>query len=163
MQFTKKKAAAVLAGGAMVVAGSGIAYAYWTTQGAGDGSATSSQPATATQVTLSQVGTLTGFVPGGAAQDVMVKAHNDATYSQNIGNITVTVLDVKDSSDNVVCAASNWLVTEAADNIGTVAGSSDSAAAGVKAATLQLKDLSSNQDGCQNVSPVLHFAAAKGA
>ena len=136
---------------------SGVAYAYWTTTGSGTGSATAGSDAAADAIELSQVGTLTGFYPGGPAQDVMVKAHNPALFSQSVGNITVTVGGVTG------CAASNWDVSEVADAIGVLASHADSAAAGVKAATVALKETGANQDGCKGVTPVLTFTSASGA
>jgi hypothetical protein len=162
MRKVNKRVGAVLGGTAVAVAGAGAAYAYWTTTGSGTGAAGTSHPATV-GVTINQDTTaspLTGFVLG-ATKDVYVTATNDAAYKQNIGNITVTVEDVKDVNDNVVCAASNWTVTDVTDNIGTLAGSATSSS--TKVATLTLNDTSSNQDGCQDVTPVLDFSAAQGA
>lgn len=161
MQVTKsKKVAAVLGTGALVVAGSGVAFAYWTTTGSGTGSAASGSAATV-GVTLNQDVTnhpLTGYVLG-ATKDVYVNATNNAAYSQNIGNITVSVAA---SGVSNACATSNWDVQDVTDSIGTLAGSATTSSA-VKVATLQLKDLSSNQDACQNVTPVLTFTAAQGS
>lgn len=153
MKITKKKIAAVVGAGAVAVAGGGVAYAYWTTSGAGTGSASTSS-GDAVGVSIAQSSDLTGFVLG-QTKTVSVKATNGATSSENIGNITVSVADVTG------CAASNWTVVDLADNIGTLAGSATSASTEV--ATLKLLDLSTNQDGCKGVSPVLTFTAAQGS
>jgi hypothetical protein len=160
---TSKKVAAALAAGAVTVAGTGVAFAYWTTTGSGTGSAGSSAAA-AIGVTINQDTAdhpLTGYVLG-ATKDVFVTATNGASYSQDIGNITVSVAA---SGASGACAASNWDVQDVADNLSTLAASGQTGAtsASTKVATLQLKDLATNQDACQNVTPVLTFTAAQGS
>lgn len=159
-----KKVAAGLAAGAVVVAGSGVAYAYWTTTGTGTGSASAST-SVANSVTINQdaAHALSGYVLG-QTQDVYVTATNTATYSQSIGNITVVVAD-STGTDGGTCTASNWLVSDVTDAIGMLGahGSATDTSSSVKVATIQLKDLSTNQDHCKGASPVLTFSAAQGA
>lgn len=154
MQFSyKKKIAAVVGAGAVAVACGGVAYAYWTTTGTGTGTAGAASAANGT-VTIAQDSDLSGFVLG-QTKTVFVKATNSATSSQNIGNIIVTVADAG------ACTANNWAVSDDADNIGTLAAGATSASTDV--ATLTLKDLSTNQDACKGVTPVLTFTAAAGS
>ncbi|MCA1982903.1 hypothetical protein [Nocardioides nematodiphilus] len=153
MKITKKKIAAAVGAGAVAVAAGGVAYAYWTTTGSGTGSASSASSAGAA-VTITQDGALTGFTLGDT-KTVSVKATNGASSSQNIGNITVSVAAAGG------CAADNWAVVDLADSVGTLAGGATSASTDV--ATLTLKDLSTNQDACKGVTPVLTFTAAAGS
>jgi hypothetical protein len=166
MHFSRKqKVAAALGAGAMAVAGGGVAFAYWTTTGTGTGSATAIT-SVANSVTINQdtaASPLTGYVLG-ATKDVWATATNTASYSQNVGNITVTVAD-STGTNLGNCASSNWVVTDVADNVGTLgkSGSATVTSASVKVATIQLSDLSTNQDNCKGASPVLTFSAAQGS
>ena len=153
MKISKKKIAAAIGAGTIAVGAGGVAYAYWTTTGSGTGSASSASTANGV-VTIAQDGALTGFTLGDT-KTVSVKAANGASSSQNIGNITVTVGAVGG------CAADNWAVSDLTDNIGTLAGGATSGSTDV--ATLTLKDLSTNQDACKGVTPVLSFSAAQGS
>ena len=143
--------------GAATLGVSGVAYAYWTTQGSGTGSATAGDTVTADKISLTQVGTLTGFYPGSTAQNVVVKATNPAAFSQKVGNVTVVVGAVGD------CAASNWDVVDSADAFGILGAGATSDAAGQTVATIALKETGANQDACKGVSPVLTFTSAAGA
>ena len=143
--------------GAATLAVSGVAYAYWTTTGSGTGSATAGSDVAADKIQLSQVGTLTGFYPGGPTQDVVVKATNPAAFSQKVGNVTVSVADAGG------CLAANWAVVDSADALGILAAGATSAAAGQTVATIALTETGVNQDVCKGVAPVLTFTSAPGA
>ena len=74
---------------AAVLVGGGIAVAYWTTTGTGAGAATTG---TDTPVTVTQDSTISGLVPGGAAQPIDFTVHNPSgTTSVSIKSVTVTV------------------------------------------------------------------------
>jgi hypothetical protein len=155
-----KKVKALVAGTAVVGVvgtGLGIAYAYWTTTGTGAGAASTTTDVAGDKISLAQIGTLTGFYPGSTAQNVVVRATNPAAYSQVVGNVTVVV----EASGS--CASSNWAVVDSADSFGNLASLASSAAAGQTVATIQLKDLATNQDFCKSVNPVLTFTSAPGA
>jgi hypothetical protein len=155
-----KKVKAALAGtvaAGLLAAGVGIAYAYWTTTGSGTGSASTTTDVTADKISLAQIGTVTGFYPGGPAQNVVVRATNPALYSQVVGNVTVVVQDAG------LCLASNWAVVDSTDSFGNLAAGASSAPAGQTVATIQLKDLATNQDDCKSKNPVLTFSSAPGA
>ena len=151
------KATVAIGTASIVLATAGVAYAYWTTTGAGTGSATTGTDAPADKISLAQVGTLTGFYPGSTPQDVKVVATNPAAFSQKVGNVTVTVGTIGG------CASSNWAVVDSADSFGVLAGNTSSAAAGQVVATIQLTETGVNQDACKSVSPVLTFASAPNA
>jgi hypothetical protein len=153
---TKAKLVVVAAAGG-AVAMSGVAYAYWTTQGSGTGSATAGSDVAGDKIQLTQIGTLTGFYPGSTPQSVMVRATNPAAFSQKVGNVTVTVAAAGS------CAADNWTVSDAADSFGVLTAGSSSAPEGQAVATIQLRESGANQDACKGVSPVLTFTSASGA
>jgi hypothetical protein len=155
--FSMKTKVVALGVGVATVGLSGVAYAYWTTQGSGTGSATAGSDVAADKISLTQVGTLTGFYPGSTAQNVVVKASNPAAFSQKVGNVTVVVGTVGG------CASTNWDVVDSADSFGILAAGATSDAAGQTVATIALKETGVNQDACKGVSPVLTFSSASGA
>src|SRR3954451_261853 len=138
------KQLAALGVAAVTIASTGVAYAYWTTTGSGTGSATSTTSVAADAIQLAQGGSLTGFYPGGAAQNVVVKATNPALYSQKVGNVTVTV------ADSGTCLSTNWTVVDSADAFGILTAGASSAAAGQTVATVALAETGANQDVCKS-------------
>lgn len=165
------KITAVIGGGALVLATAGAAYAYWTTTGEGTGSATATTSVPADRIHIVQTSTNTGFYPGQTPQNVNVDVNNPAAYSQKVGNITVVVADSVGTNLGT-CLSNNWDVVDvlaATENIPTLAandgglGVGPDQATNIKVATLQLKDLPTNQDNCKGAAPVLTFASAPGA
>ena len=74
---------------AAVLVGGGIAVAYWTTTGTGSGAATTG---TDTPVTVTQTSTISGLVPGGAAQPIDFTVHNPSTTTQvSIKDVNIVV------------------------------------------------------------------------
>ena len=83
MKRRKLVAATVVA----ILALGGAAFAYWTTSGTGGATATTG---TSSAVTVTQVGTVSGLVPGSAAQAVDYKINNPsngAVTTQDNGTI----------------------------------------------------------------------------
>ena len=158
--FSMKTKLIAVGVGAATLGLSGVAYAYWTTSGSGTGSATAGSDVAADKIALAQVGSISGFYPGGAAQNIVVKAHNPAAFSQKVGEVTVTVAD---SGVAGGCTASNWQITNVADSFGILAAGGDSDPAGQTVATIALKETGVNQDVCKGVTPVLTFTSASGA
>ena len=157
MKITKKKIAAVVGAGTLAIGAGGVAYAYWTTTGTGTGEATSALTASA-GVTIASVGDLTGFRLGDS-KPVVVTATNNASSSQKIGAVTVTVGKAGD------CAANNWQISDPRGTFATLAatGSQGATSSRTEVATLTLLDLPTNQDACKGVTPPLTFTAAQGS
>lgn len=153
---TTTKITALVGAAAITVATAGTAYAYWTTTGSGEGSASSRDVVEGEAITLEQFGTLTGFYPGATPQNIKVVATNPAPYSQKVGEVNVTAGAVAS------CAADNWTITPVADDFGILAAGDSSDAAGQTVATITLRESGSNQDACKDVSPVLTFTSAGG-
>jgi hypothetical protein len=143
-----KKTTAIVAAGILTVATAGGAYAYWTSQGSGTGSATTG---TTTALTITQSGTVANLIPGGTAGALDVTASNSATFSQAIGNITAT------PTYPTGCDASNWTITPVTNGPTTVNASSTSDV--IHVATVALIDLPSvNQNACKGASITFAFA-----
>src|SRR6476619_1172809 len=89
MQFNRKRAAAVATGAALTFIVGGVAFAYWSTSGAGTGSAS-----TGTVVAVKINATppaVSGLYPGGPAQDVSGTFDNTNAGTVYINQVTVAV------------------------------------------------------------------------
>jgi hypothetical protein len=140
----------------VVIAGTGIGYAYWTTNGSGTGTADVAPTNAASAIQLNQVSAPTGIVLGQTV-NVVAKAHNPASYSQAAGAVTAT------PTYPGACGSANWTFTPAATApvVGSLAGGADSA--NLTVGTLKLEDLSTNQDTCKATQVTFVFSAATGS
>jgi hypothetical protein len=156
-RFTKRRkitAAAIVA----FLAVAGGAFAYWTTSGSGPGSATTGS---SSAVTVTQIGTITGLVPGGAAQAVNFSITNPKSTKQYIASVAYSISSITNITGGAPatgCTAADFtLVQPSAINTDLAAGATSFSPSG---ATLAMIDSATNQDGCQNVTVNLAFAAA---
>lgn len=150
----RKRRFSVIAWGAIVVAaGGGAAFAYWTSQGTGTGSAT-----TGTSVALQVAGTATDGVllaPGGDASTVTYTVTNPATGAQSFASVGVSILEADGTvwNDVLGCSAADYLVGSPTVTSGTLLPG-----AGVDGTvTVTMIDSGSNQDGCQGADVPLYF------
>jgi hypothetical protein len=95
MRFNKKVAASVAAG-AVVLVGSGVAYAYWTTTGAGSGNSTdNAAPGTVTETATFNA---SNMAPGQHVS-VAYTGANSSTTSLSVGAPVATVTSDKTYQD----------------------------------------------------------------
>lgn len=128
---------------------SGVAYAYWTSSGSGTGTAAASS---SSSLTVAQVGTVSGLVPGGTAQDVTIRVTNPASFQQALSAVAVTV-----SSASGTCNAAWFTPTSPtiATPIALDAGDSTDVVG-----QIQMEESGTNQDSCKNATINLAFAAS---
>jgi hypothetical protein len=134
----------------------GSAVAYWTTTGSGTGTATTG---TGSAVSVTQVGTVTGLVPGGAAQAVDFTVTNPKSTPQYVTSVTYSIASIQTSPGvaAVGCSAADFtLVQPNAIAADLPAGASTFSPSG---ATLAMIDSATNQNGCKNVTVNLTFAS----
>ena len=150
---THSKLTVVIAAGAAVVASTGVAYAYWTTQGSGTGEATAGTTATADAIILEQTTAIAGLYPGGPAADIVVKATNPADFHQVVGEVTVT------PTYPAACPEENWTLTNGDDSYGDLAPNGEATDV---VGTIALNETGVNQDACKSVTPTFAFSSAAG-
>jgi hypothetical protein len=156
MRINKKIAGGVVAG-AVLIAGGGAAWAYWSSTGTGSGTATTATGASS--LTLVQTSTITDLAPGGAPQAIAGTVTNNASNSAHVGSVTVSIGSVKQAAGATgSCDASDYTI---ADGIMTVnqdiaAGSS----ANFSGATIVFNNKTTNQDGCKGATVNLDYAAS---
>lgn len=107
---TRRAVVLVLGLGASTLALSGVAHAYWSTQGTGSGTATSGNAL----MTLSTSDAPSGLYPGGPASTVTVKLTDNG-----VGTVTVTGLTPSASTAKSGCNAATALTLSRLDALPT--------------------------------------------
>src|SRR3954453_22256691 len=143
-----------------MIVGGAAAYGYWSTSGGGSGSATTSADNAAGNVTVTQVGTTTGLVPGGTPSDVVVKVNNTNPGSVKVGKGTATIDAFTAQANGALpaCTAADFsLVSDTTTNSAGIIASAASSA-NLSVITIQLVNSTTlNQDNCKSVTPTLTF------
>ena len=139
------KRAAIVLGAAGVVVVAGVAYAAWTSTGAGSGSVT----ATTAVNSVIQPGTGTGLYPGGSTS-FTVTIDNPNDYPVKVDSIST---GTSDAVPNSTCAA-NTVTSDASPNAGTIA------ARGSATFTLQAHMIANPDNACQGKTFTLPLTAS---
>jgi hypothetical protein len=148
--ITTKKALAALATGAVVIAASGVAFAYWTTSGSGPGSGS----VAASNGTLGLIGTSSPALTPGGSTTVTVKATNAGST-----NLAVATIHL-DSVTGTGCVGADFSMPDIASGIVVPAHTDAAHAVTVGSGTLSYADsLTSNQTACQGAALTLALSA----
>jgi hypothetical protein len=143
--------AAVLGGGGM------LAFAYFTSTGTGTGTA---GVGTSTNVTIAQVGTVTGLVPNGPAQTINYKVTNPGSGSEYVNQVTVTAASISGAGTATgtgvdACTAALFHITQGPAIATDIAAGSSATGT----ATISLPDDGNNQNNCENATVNLSFSS----
>jgi hypothetical protein len=146
MRFKRKRL--IVAGIAVLVslAFGGVALAYFTSTGAGTGTASVNNSST-WALTSTPV---TGLGPGMPAQNIVGSATNALGQTEYIGTVTPTVT----STSNPGCTAADFTLTPGVINADTASG-----ATGLNFGTIAFNDRNVNQNACQGVTVNLSFSS----
>ena len=162
--FSKKKLV-VTAAVATVLVGTGTAaFAYWTSQSTGEGTATTA--AQATTLGVEQITSPKGMYPGDAEQQLVIKVTNPGPNKVQVDGVsvlpTVTLADKADGT----CDASDYQINgKQLPAEGIVSLNWDAIELAAKADqdsknTVQFFDKTdANQDGCKGATLVLSYTA----
>ena len=158
MKFTRKRAAAVATGAALTLIVGGVAFAYWTTSGAGTGSAATGD---VNPVTIHATSTaVTGLYPGGPAQNVSGNFDNPNDGKVFINQVSVAVdpaWSEQADATKPACGADDFTIVQPAVTAHEIASGTGVDAWGP--ATIKMNNLTTNQDNCKNVTVDLVFAS----
>lgn len=150
---TAKLAVAGVSVGTLAV--SGVAYAYWSTSGNGSGSATTGT-SSAFEVTADAI-TLGDLTPGGPTDTINFHVKNNNSGVQHLSSVAVTVAKSDGTAwTSGTCTAADFLVGTPSYTPGDIA----SGATKDGTVTIQMKNLSTNQDDCKGVTVPLYVAAS---
>ena len=164
------KITAVIGGGALVVATAGAAYAYWSTSGSGEGSA-STTAGIVDKLTFTQnpAGTpdtpvaVAPMYPGDSSQTLSVRVRNTGSESTYVSSVKAYITTDKPGctgadfklggvaapSTSATAAALTWTAQDLAAN-----------AAAVATSTIQFNNTGSLQDVCKGAAVVIHYVAS---
>jgi hypothetical protein len=151
MRRFSKKTLAALVGAAVVIAGGGVAYAYWSAGGTGTGTATAGSN---NAITINQTSTIAGLAPGSGPQTLSGDFDNG-----NSSPVYVTSVDaIVSGTDAVGCDATDFTITGPA-----VVGAEIPEGAGVgtwSGVTIEFNNKpGQNQDACKNATVDLAYTS----
>jgi hypothetical protein len=140
----KKRTALVLAAVA-VLAVAGMAIAYWTTSGSGEGSGA----VASSNGTLALHGTIANELTPGGSSPVAFTADNSNSSSEQVGTIHA-VVSIDEAHAKAGCNASDFTIADTAENQVIAAHATGLALA--KAGTIEMADTAENQDACKGAT-----------
>ena len=160
MRTLSMKGRALVASAAVVgLAGSGVAYAYWTTTGSGTGSATTG---TSTAVTVNQTSAPGTLYPGSSAS-LSGNFNNPGASPQYITSVTAAVkaFSVKSDASKPACTQADFSITGTSTVPGDVAvGNGVGAWSGL---SINMINAGTNQDNCKDLTAsqlVINYTAS---
>lgn len=142
----------------VVIAGTGIGYAFWTSNGTGTGSASTAAGST---VTVAQLGTVSGLAPGVAAQSISARVTNpaSATGTVHLTKVNVTI-DTITGAGTGGCLPGDYTIASP-DMTTTTPDVAPGGTADFTGATIVFANsTTANQDGCKGATVNLKFAAS---
>lgn len=142
MRSFNKKIAATVAGTALALVASGVAFAYWTTTGSGSGTGAT---AAANGTVVLHAAFADGLAPG-LSTPVTFTADNAGKTDLRVGTITSVV------SASGACDPSWFSITPTVSNT-TVAGLATGVAVG--SGTLTFNNAAADQDACKSATVTL--------
>jgi hypothetical protein len=157
MRALNKKVVTGVVAGTLVLAGSGVAYAYWTATGSGTGSATTA--AGGSNLFLAQTSTISNLHPGGAAQAITGRVTNKADNAAYVTSVTVTIVGVALAPGATGCDKTDYVIANSIMNVGKdLAGKGG--VAEFSGASIQFNNKETSQDACKGASVLLNYTAA---
>jgi hypothetical protein len=156
LSMKKKLVAAGLAVGVTLGVG-GAAFAYFTTGGNGTGTA---GVGTSTDLTINQVGSISGLLPGGGSQPIEYSIDNTTTGNQDVTGVTVAIasIDAPNATTLLTCTTDDFTLTQPNTAPGDIVANT-TYTSNPSGASISMKDSLSNQDGCKGATVHLSFTA----
>lgn len=158
MKFLTKKVIAIATGGVVAVVGTGVAYAYWSAGGAGDGTGATG---TSTALVVNQGTVLSAMYPGDSAQTLSGTFTNTSDGTVHVTSVTASLLSVTDSvggATSVGCSVADYTLANATMSaVQEVAVGTGGAWTG---ATVHFNNTTANQDACKGKTLNIHYAVA---
>ncbi len=155
--WSKKKKTALVTLALMLV-GSGGAFAYWTVGGSGTGSAATGSTVA---ITVVQTTTVTAMGPGVAAQALSGSFDNPNAGPVYVSKVTASIASVTKAvgAPSGTCDASDYTLANAAMTVNAEvpAGTAQGAWTG---ATIIFNNKATNQDACKGATVNLAYAVS---
>ena len=159
MRKPTKKSMAIVLSAAIVLAGGGAAYAYWTAGGSGIGSAATAAGSTA--VTAVQTSTVTGMKPGDTAQTLAGNFTNTNGGPVYVTSVTAALGTVTKAGGAPAgtCDATDYTLASSTMTVGAEVpnGTAQGAWTG---ATVKFNNKVTNQDACKGATVAITYTVA---
>ncbi len=159
MRKPTKKSMAIVLSAAIVLAGGGAAYAYWTAGGSGTGTAATA--AATTGVTVVQTSTVSAMKPGDTAQTLAGNFTNTNGGPVYVTSVTASIASVTKAGGAVAgtCDATDYTLANAVMTVGAEVpnGTAQGAWTG---ATVKFNNKATNQDQCKGATVNLAYTVA---
>ena len=157
-QILSKKVAFATAG-VLTVAGTGVAYAYWSAGGAGSGTAAAG---TTVALVANQTSTVTGMAPGDSAQTLSGNFNNPNSGPIYVTSVTASIGTVAKAAGAPAgtCSAADFTLANAVMAVGAQvpAGTNQGAWTG---ATIKFNNSTTvNQDACKGATVTVAYTIA---
>ena len=158
MHRFSKKTTLIAAGTAfLVVAGTGVAYAYWTAGGSGTGSGATG---TSADITVVQTTTVTAMGPGVAAQPLSGTFNNGNSGPVFVAAVTASIASVfQGGVVAVACSAADYTLTNPVMTVGVSVPAGD-AQGTWSGATIAFNNTTANQNACKGATVNLAYAVS---
>jgi hypothetical protein len=137
-----------------LVAGGTAAYAYWTTQGTGTGTATTGS---VENLTVTQTSQPTDIYPGGPARELEGTIDNPNDSSVEVAGLTAAVT----STGVTGCDVEDYSIVGTATLAGTVVPGDGTL--GWDGLGVELENTAENQDACQNAIITITYTVVPAA
>jgi hypothetical protein len=156
-KVTGRKKRIIITTAAMLAVGGGAAVAYWTA--AGIGNTTTTAETTSSNFTITSTVTGGALSPGGPTQTFTFVVTNPGTGVQRLSAVAATVAAIDGGVWTAVagCSAADFTVGTPTFTAGDIAANGGTLTGTV---TLQMKNLGTDQNGCQGATVPLHFSAS---
>ena len=147
MKISLKKKIAAAAAAATLVGGASAAFAYFSTTGAGDGSAT-----VGTDTALTLAGTTVGTLYPGTSVPVSFTAASTSTGTEYVGTIHLASV----TTDKPGCVVADFSMPDVVANQQVAPSTTTAITAG---GTLTLANTNIPQDACKGAAVTLHLTS----
>jgi hypothetical protein len=159
MRILSKKAMAIFTTGAVVVVGTGVAYAYWSAGGAGDGTGATD---TSTALVVNQTTVLAPMFPGDVAQTLTGTFNNTSSGTVHVTSVTASLASVTVTPGGaaaVGCSVADYTLANA--TMSAIQEVAVGSAVGTwTGATVHFNNTTANQDACKGMTLNIHYAVA---
>jgi len=156
MRRFSKKFTMVVVGAFVLVAGAGVAYAFWTAGGSGSGTAST---ATGVNVTVVQTPLSTAMAPGVAPQTLSGTFTNNTGAPVNVATVTASIGSVVPVGV-AVCVAGNYTLANAVMTVGAQIPTGTGQGTWTGATIVFTDDPLVNQDGCKGATVNLAYVVS---
>ena len=150
MSVIRSKSVVLVAAVALVLVTAVGAFAYWTSDGGGEGTA---ETGTSDDLVVVQTSTITDMGPGIAAQTLSGNFDNSSGGPSYVGSVTVVV----DGTDQAGCTADDYTITGSPMTVGAEVPDGDGQGSWTGATIAFANDPARNQDACQGATVSLTY------